>query len=76
MINNEYKFTEKDLGTLVSIPHYPDHENKCRHSGCPTYRQAYGVVVEVFEDRRLVCIVEGKEKYFFFYDVKLIGGTK
>jgi len=70
MINYGKNWTTQDIGTLVSIPMFPDHSNPCRHSGCPTYRQAYGVIVEVFEDRRMVCMVEGKEQYFFFYNVK------
>ncbi len=70
MISYGKIWTKEDIGTLVSIPSFPDHAKRCPHSGCPTWRQAFGVIVEVFEDRRMVCMVEGKEHYFFFYSVK------
>ena len=69
-MKTEKKYTKNDIGTLVSIPHFPDHTNPCDWSGCPTYRQAYGVIVEVFEDHRLICMVEGNEQYFFTREVE------
>lgn len=64
-MNKEKKYTDKDIGKLVSIPHFADRQNRCEWSGCPTWRQAYGVIVKVFEDNRAICIVEGTETYFF-----------
>ena len=62
-------------GDCIYIQMYPDHTQKCKFSGCPTYRPAIGVLIEKLYEgdghqSRVIALVEGKEQYFFNYQVK------
>ena len=64
-----------NIGDCVYIQSYPDHTQKCRHSGCPTWRPAVGVLIEKLYEYdgsqiRMIVLVEGKEQYFMNYQVK------
>mgnify|MGYP001288254873 CR=1 FL=1 len=65
------------VGDIVEIQSFPDHGNPCPHSGCPTWRSAIGILVEKLYEydgsqTRVVVLVEGKDHYFFNYNVKLL----
>ena len=65
------------VGDCVYIQMYPDHARKCKLSGCPTFRPAIGVLIEkLYEydgsESRSIVLVEGKEQYFFNYQIKLL----
>lgn len=65
------------VGDCVYIGMYPDHTRKCKLSGCPTWRPAVGVLIEKLYEHdgsqsRMIVLVEGKEQYFFNYQVKLL----
>ena len=64
-------------GDLVYIQHYPDHANTCKFSGCPTWRPAVGLLIEKLYEydgsqARVIVLVEGKEKCFMNYHLKLM----
>ena len=63
------------IGDCVYIQSYPDHTKKCKLSGCPTFRPAVGVLIEKLYEHdggqsRVIVLVEGKEQYFFNYQIK------
>ena len=65
------------IGDCVYIQMYPDHARKCKLSGCPTFRPAIGVLIEKLYEydgsqSRVIVLVEGKEQYFFNYQIKLL----
>ena len=65
------------VGDCVYIRSYPDHDNKCKLSGCPTWRPGIGVLVEKLYEydgsqARVIVLVEGKEQYFMNYQVQLL----
>ena len=65
------------VGDMVYIASFPDHSKKCKLSGCPTWRPAIGVLVEVLYEydgsqSRVIVLVEGKEHYFMNYSVRPI----
>ena len=62
-------------GDIIEIQSFPDHDNPCPHSGCPTWRKAIGILIEKLYEydgsqSRVIVLVEGKEHYFFKYNVK------
>ena len=64
-----------EVGDIVCITSFPDHDNPCPHSGCPTWRKAFGVLIEKLYEydgsqTRVVVLVEGIEQYFFTYNVR------
>ena len=65
------------VGDIVYITSFADHKNPCRHSGCPTWRSAIGVITEVLYEydgsqSRIIVLVEGEEHYFSNYNVRPI----
>ena len=63
------------VGDIVLITSFPDHNNPCPLSGCPTWRQAIGVLIEKLYEydgsqSRVVVLVEGEEYYFMNYNIK------
>ena len=65
------------VGDIVYIASFPDHDNPCPLSGCPTWRPAIGVVTEVLYEYdgsqgRVIVLVEGKEHHFMNYNVRPI----
>ena len=68
------------IGDCVIISSFPDHDNPCPHSGCPTWRSAIGVLIEKLYEydgsqSRVIVLVEGKEHYFMNYNVQLLEDT-
>ena len=68
------------IGDCVIITSFPDHDNPCPHSGCPTWRTAIGVLIEKLYEydgsqSRVIVLVEGKEHYFMNHNVKLLEAT-
>ena len=68
------------IGDCVLITSFPDHDNPCPHSGCPTWRPAIGVLIEKLYEydgsqSRVIVLVEGKEHHFMNYNVQLLEYT-
>ena len=65
------------VGDIVYITSFADHDNPCPLSGCPTWRPAIGVLLELLYEydgsqARVVVLVEGEEYYFMNYNVRPI----
>ena len=73
--NNKLFGGNLKVGDIVYIESFPDHDNPCPLSGCPSWRSAVGVLIEKLYEydgsqSRVIVLVEGEEHYFMNYNVK------